>query len=74
MPDAVSAGCDALVTGEASFHRLLDAEANGIALVLAGHYATERFAVENLAQRLRDEFAGLDIWASETEREPSWVV
>ena len=74
LPDALAAGCDALVTGEAGFHRLLEAEANGLALVLAGHFATERFAVETLANRLRGEFQELDIWASETEREPSWVL
>jgi dinuclear metal center YbgI/SA1388 family protein len=74
LADALAAGCDTLVTGEASFHRLLEAEANGIALVLAGHYATERFAVETLAQRVRGEFGGLEVWASETEREPEWFV
>jgi putative NIF3 family GTP cyclohydrolase 1 type 2 len=63
-----------LVTGEASFHRLLESEASGIALVLAGHFATERFAVEVLATKLGSEFTGLDVWASRLEQEPSWLV
>jgi dinuclear metal center YbgI/SA1388 family protein len=73
LSDAAAHDCDALVTGEASFHRMLEAEATGIALVLAGHYATERFAVERLAEKLSGEIATLEVWASTTEREPAWV-
>jgi putative NIF3 family GTP cyclohydrolase 1 type 2 len=39
-------------------------------LVLAGHYATERFAVERLAEVLQQEFADSTIWASRRERDP----
>ncbi|CAN0492610.1 unnamed protein product, partial [Hapterophycus canaliculatus] len=46
------AGCDLLLTGEATFHACLEAENSGIALGLVGHYASERFAMEELAQRL----------------------
>ena len=74
LSNAVAGGCDVLVTGEAGFHRLLEAEASGLALLLAGHFATERFAVETLAQRLCDEFPDAEIWASENEREPSWIL
>ncbi|MBL9122703.1 MAG: Nif3-like dinuclear metal center hexameric protein, partial [Planctomycetaceae bacterium] len=37
LPAAVAAGCDCLLTGEMRFHGCLEAEAQGIALVLAGH-------------------------------------
>src|SRR5436309_2967642 len=67
-------GCDVLVTGEASFHRLLEAEANGIAMILPGHYATERFAVEALAETIARELPNIDVWPSQTEREPTWVM
>jgi dinuclear metal center YbgI/SA1388 family protein len=73
LADAVAARCDVLVTGEASFHRQLEAESKGIALVLAGHYATERFAVEELAVKIEHAFAETKVWASETERDPSWI-
>ena len=39
-------GCDAMVLGEARFHTCLEAEAAGIGLLLPGHFASERFAVE----------------------------
>ena len=71
---AKRAGCDALVTGEATFHTCLDAKANSIALVLVGHYASERFAVEALAQHIKKEFASLDVWASKQECDPlAWL-
>ena len=62
--------CDCLVTGEANFHSCLEAEACGIGLVLAGHFATERFAMEQLAQSLAAEVSQLDVWASVEERDP----
>ncbi len=67
-------GCSLLVTGETSFHTCLEAEATGVALLLPGHYASERFAVEQLAELLATEFADLDVWASRDERDPlRWV-
>jgi dinuclear metal center YbgI/SA1388 family protein len=63
-------GCDAMVLGEARFHTCLEAEALGIGLLLPGHYASERFAVECLADVLRDKFPTLEIWASRRERDP----
>src|SRR5690606_20151917 len=71
---AREARCDVFLTGEASFHRCLEAEADGIAMVLIGHYASERFAVERLAERLAARFPQLRVWASERERDPlTWL-
>jgi len=67
---AVEAGCDAMVLGEARFHTCLEAEAAGVGLLLPGHYASERFAVECLADVLAQEFPALEIWASEQEQDP----
>jgi dinuclear metal center YbgI/SA1388 family protein len=63
-------GCDAMLVGETRFHTCLDAEAAGIALVIPGHFASERFAVECLAEVLAAQFAGLDVWPSRQERDP----
>ena len=62
--------CDLLVTGETSFHTCLEAEANQISLLLPGHYASERFAVEQLATTLASQFENLDVWSSEAETDP----
>lgn len=67
---ALAAGCDTMVLGEARFHTCLEAEAQGLKLLLPGHYATERFAQEALAEVLAAEFACLAVWASRDERDP----
>src|SRR5205814_4132535 len=74
LKDAASARADAFLTGEMRFHDYLAAQALGLALVLPGHYATERFGVEELAQRLHDRFPGLHVWLSQSESDPVlWI-
>jgi dinuclear metal center YbgI/SA1388 family protein len=63
-------GCEAFVTGEASFHTCLEAEAIGVGLLLPGHYATERFAVVLLSGAITKEFPDLEVWASQAETDP----
>lgn len=70
VPDAARAGADTLLTGEARFHRALEAESLGLALVLPGHHATERPGVEELAARLAAAFPHLFVWASQSEHDP----
>jgi dinuclear metal center YbgI/SA1388 family protein len=62
--------CDAMVLGEARFHTCLEAEALGIALLLPGHFASERFAVECLAEVLAKQFPEVEVWASRREADP----
>lgn len=70
LADAAAAGADVFVTGEMRYHDLLAAEDAGVALVLPGHYATERSAVERLAERLAAAFPSLGVFASRRERDP----
>ncbi len=70
LEHAIRQGLDLLITGEASFHTCLEAEANGIHLLLAGHFASERFAVENLAGILARQFPNLSVWPSDQETDP----
>jgi putative NIF3 family GTP cyclohydrolase 1 type 2 len=70
LHDSVRAGVDALLTGEARFHRALEAEALGIGLIVAGHHATERPGVEDLAARLGAAFPGIVVWPSRREHDP----
>lgn len=63
-------GCDAMVVGEARFHTCLEAEALGIALLMPGHFASERFAMECLADVLARQFPDVQVWASRSEKDP----
>lgn len=67
---AIDLGCDAFLTGETSFHTCLAARAAHVVLVTIGHFNSERFGVEWLADHLREQFDRLIIWASENERDP----
>ncbi len=74
VAQAVSEGADALLLGEARFHACLEARSQNLALVLAGHYATERFAACILADRIARKFPDLDVKASVKETNPIRVV
>jgi len=49
---AARQGADVLVTGDVGYHDARRAESLGIALLDAGHFATEQIMVDGLAQRL----------------------
>jgi dinuclear metal center YbgI/SA1388 family protein len=74
LKDAAHAGADVLLTGEARFHRGIEAETLGIGLITAGHYATERPGVELLATRIGREFPRLLVWPSRREHDAFRVV
>lgn len=70
LSDARRAGADALLTGEARFHRAFEAKQLGIGLIVAGHHVTERPGVEDLARRIAHDFPTLEVWASRREVDP----
>lgn len=74
LKDAIQAKVDAFLTGEVRFHDALSAQEAGIGLVLPGHYATERPAVEDLAVQLRQEFPQVTVWASNRECDPLGIL
>jgi dinuclear metal center YbgI/SA1388 family protein len=70
LPDAARLAADVFLTGEMRFHDLLAARSLGISLVLPGHYATERFGVAALAERLKAAFPGVLAAVSKAETDP----
>lgn len=72
--DAQAAGADALLTGEAGHHDGIDAVQQGMTLLVAGHFSTERPMVEELARRLEAQFAQVKVTCSEVEQDPyQWM-
>jgi putative NIF3 family GTP cyclohydrolase 1 type 2 len=59
--------CDVLVTGEATYHQVLEAQAIGVTIMLLGHFASERFAMRTLAKMLGQRLPGIDCLSSESE-------
>lgn len=70
LPDAIAHGCQALVTGETRFHTCIEARARGVALILPGHYATERPGMQRLVEVIAAKFPDLSVWASAAESDP----
>ncbi len=70
LGDAIRLGCDLFVTGETRFHTCLEARTADVGLVLLGHYASERPAVERLAELVAERHPDLDVAASHVERDP----
>jgi dinuclear metal center YbgI/SA1388 family protein len=54
IPAALSAGADVLVTGDLRHHVALDARGSGLAVVDAGHHATEAAALPAFAAALEE--------------------
>ena len=54
---AARQGADCLVTADIKFHEAQRARAEGVALIDAGHFATEQIMVAELSKRLRKVFA-----------------
>ena len=70
LSKAARKGADCLVTGEATFHTVLEARASDVGLVLMGHYFSERFAIEVLAEKIRKQFPDITVWSSNDEADP----
>ncbi|QDU00100.1 Nif3-like dinuclear metal center hexameric protein [Gimesia aquarii] len=70
LNDAHRHDCQVLLTGEARFHACLEARSLGMGLILPGHYATERPAMEKMAELLQIQFPKLKVWASQNETDP----
>lgn len=60
-------GCDAMLTGEATYHQCLEAESIGIAMLMIGHHASESFAMKNLAVQLQAALPEIQVTTSQLE-------
>lgn len=56
LGDAVQRGLDTLIVGEGPHHTSVEARELGIAVLYAGHYATETLGVRAVGERLAMEF------------------
>jgi len=56
LNEARERGIDTLIVGEGPHHSAVDADESGIAIIYAGHYATETLGVRALAAHVSDRF------------------
>lgn len=60
LHEAIAAGCDTFVTGDAAHIAAHPAKEAGINVIFAGHYATETLGLKALASELKQRF-GVDV-------------
>ncbi|MCI8299256.1 MAG: Nif3-like dinuclear metal center hexameric protein [Lachnospiraceae bacterium] len=58
---ALRAGAEVLVTGDIDHHEGIDAAAQGLAVIDAGHYGVEKLFIPYMAQYLKDKTKGIRI-------------
>lgn len=72
--DALRLGADCLVTGDIKFHEAQRARADGVALIDAGHFGTEKIMITKMAERLTslitEQRLGLEVITMTAERDP----
>lgn len=69
---AIEKGVDCLITGDIKHHDQLDALANGLAIIDAGHYPTEAPVLYMLKDYLNQDFDG-KIFIYKEEKRPNFV-
>ena len=71
IEEAFKQGCDVFISGDIKHHEALYARERGICLIDAGHYGTEKFFVQNLAEKLNAVIGKeVEIVASEIDINP----
>lgn len=73
IPVALEAGVQVLVTGDVDHHSAIDAVADGLAIIDAGHYGTEKMFVPYVKQYLQKEFESICIEEAR-EKSPFYIV
>lgn len=71
--DALNAGADVMITGDVDHHEGIDAVAQGITVIDAGHYGIEKLFIPYMEEFMKRELPGLQIYKAKI-REPFTVV
>lgn len=59
MPEALKAGCDVYITGDIDHHTGIDAVAQGLCVIDAGHYGIEHIFMDDVRRYLEKTLAGV---------------
>lgn len=69
IADAVKLSADVLITGDIDHHEALDAMAQGLSIIDAGHYGIEKIFIPYMQDYIRRELPSLQIFAAR-EKQP----
>jgi len=69
VESVLASGADAFLTGELKYHEIEDLAAADVAVILGGHYRTERVPLERWMPRLARDLKGIEVRMSRSECE-----
>ena len=73
IADAIAAGAQVLITGDIDHHTGIDAVAQGLSIIDAGHYGMEHIFIGYMEQYLKEQLQGVEVYAQQ-RRDPFVVV
>ena len=73
IKDAIKAGADVMITGDIDHHEGIDAVAQGIGIIDAGHYGIEKLFIAYMKQFIEHEMPQLKVITAEIE-EPFKII
>ncbi len=73
IQDALNAGADVMITGDVDHHEGIDAVAQGIVVIDAGHYGIEKIFIPYMEAYIKRELPGIQVYKAEIS-EPFVVV
>lgn len=73
IPAAITSGVQVLVTGDMDHHTVLDAVADGLAIIDAGHYGTEKMFVPYIKDFLQKKYKEICVVEAK-EKNPFYIV
>ncbi len=68
VEEAIAAGAEALITGDIDYHTAIDAAAQGLVIIDAGHYGTESVFIKAVAEELSRQLPDCQVKAMEVEQ------
>lgn len=63
--DAINAGADVMITGDIDHHEGIDAVAQGLTVIDAGHYGIEKLFIPYMEEFIKRELPGLRVYKAE---------
>lgn len=71
---AIYEGFDAFITSDVKHSTFIEANNHGLSLFVPTHYQMEKPAMKNMAEFIKNHFADCEVFESENESEPSFVI
>lgn len=74
LADVAASGCQAYVTGDVKHDVMLDAVRLGVTLIDAGHFGTEIFVTERLAEIVRNAIGDAPVFMAQSGVDPATTI